>query len=75
VIQSIDEGIQSLMAEKRELSTDETHIIRPSTTIILGQNSSDDSKRIGEIFDLFIKRDVYTFNGHDHSKMFQFLRV
>jgi hypothetical protein len=58
VMKLIGEGIQSLVAEKLRLPMTETHLIMLSTTIILGQNSSDISQRIGEIWDSLIKMEV-----------------
>jgi hypothetical protein len=57
-VKPIGEGIQSLVAEKLGLPTTEMYIIRPSTTIILGKNSSDISQRIGEICESFIEMEV-----------------
>jgi hypothetical protein len=64
----IGEGIQSLVARKRGFPTVETHLIRPSTTIILGQNSPDISHRVWEICDLSIAMKIDTFNGHQSLK-------
>jgi hypothetical protein len=73
----IGEGIQSLVAEKWGSPAAETHIIIRSRTIILGQNSSDISQRIGEIWDSLIEMEVTLFTVTNHSifPVFECLKI
>jgi hypothetical protein len=54
----------------------ETHIIKPSATIILGQKSPDISQWTWEFWEWSIGIDIETgtFNGHRGGRKFEFLR-
>jgi hypothetical protein len=62
----IDEGSHGLLINKREGAILETDRIRPSVTIIRGQNSAVISHRTGEICDcgFVIKIKIESCNGH-----------
>jgi hypothetical protein len=49
------------------------HLTRPSTTIILGQNSPDISNRVWEICDLFIGMEIDTLTVTNHWNMIKSL--
>jgi hypothetical protein len=63
-INLIDEGRHSFFTNKSERPILETDRMKPSITMIRGQNSSAISHRIWEICDCSFFIEIETFNGH-----------